>query len=68
LKPLGDPPENAEKMFSRDEVLELIKNQNFLHRITNTIYKGHHDKNVRRKSRLGHAPQNGNADGHGRIG
>ena len=49
LKPLGDPPENAEKLFAADEMLELIKNRNWLARVTNAIHKGHRMKNGTRK-------------------
>ena len=68
LKPLGDPPENGEKMFSRDELLELTKKRNFLDRITNTIHKGHHDKRLRLKARQGNLESNGSANGHDRGG
>ena len=49
LKPLGDPPENAEKLFAADEMLELIKNRNWLARVTNAIHRGHRMKNLTRK-------------------
>lgn len=51
LKPLGNPPENGEKMFSRDEILELANNKNWLERVTNAIHRGHHEKNETRKDR-----------------
>lgn len=49
LKPIGDPPENAEKLFAADEVLELIKNRTWLAKITNALHRGHHLKNQTRK-------------------
>ena len=50
LKPLGDPPENGEKVFHTDEILELIKNKSWLARVTNAIHRAHHVKNETRKS------------------
>ncbi|MEO7675353.1 MAG: hypothetical protein ABIV39_01150 [Verrucomicrobiota bacterium] len=35
LKPLGDPPENGEKVFSADEILELTKSPGLTHQISN---------------------------------
>src|ERR1022692_3146003 len=50
LKPLGDPPQRAQKLFAADEMLELIKNRSWLVRVTNAIHKGHRMKNGTRKS------------------
>jgi hypothetical protein len=50
LKPLGDPPENGEKVFHTDEILELVKNKSWLARVTNAIHRGHRVKNETRNS------------------
>jgi hypothetical protein len=50
LKPLGDPPENGEKVFHTDEILQLVKNKSWLARVTNAIHRGHRVKNETRKT------------------
>jgi hypothetical protein len=51
LKPLGNPPDNAEKLFAAEEVLEFIKNRAWLAKVTNAIHKGHFLKNQTRMNR-----------------
>lgn len=60
LKPIGEPPENGEKLFAADEVLELITNRAWLARVTNAIHRGHKIKNLTRKK----SRQNGSAVGN----
>ena len=50
LKPLGEPPENGEKLFAAEEILELVKNRTWLAKVTNAIHKGHFLKNQTRKN------------------
>ena len=49
LKPLGNPPQNGIKYFAAKEVLELSKDEKWLHRVTVTIYQHWHKQNARKK-------------------
>jgi hypothetical protein len=53
LKPLGDPPENGEKVFSRDQLFEQIKTKGWLDKVTNCIHEYHWQKNHRRNNGSG---------------
>jgi hypothetical protein len=52
LKPLGNPPPNGIKFFATMDILELLKDRNWLARMTNTVNQHWHNKNARKKSRL----------------
>lgn len=49
LKPLGNPTANSTKYFATVDLLEQIKDRNWLVRVTNAIYQHWHDNNARRK-------------------
>ena len=49
LKPLGNPPPNGIKYFATADVLENIKDRNWLVRMSGTIYRHWHAKNTRQK-------------------
>jgi hypothetical protein len=53
LKPLGNPPANGIKFFATTDLLDEMKDRNWLARISSTIYQHWHKKNSGRKSRLG---------------
>jgi len=47
LKPLGNPPANGIKYFATADLLESIKDRNWLVRVSATIYQHWHAKNAR---------------------
>jgi hypothetical protein len=49
LKPLGNPPANGIKYFATADVLEQIKDRNWLVRVSATICQHWHKKNARQK-------------------
>jgi hypothetical protein len=49
LKPLGNPPQNGTKFFATKEVLELAKDEKWLHRVTLAIYQHWHKRNARKQ-------------------
>jgi len=49
LKPLGNPPANGIKYFATADLLENIKDRNWLVRKSATIYQHWHAKNTRSK-------------------
>ena len=49
LKPLGNPPANGVKFFATSTVLELTKDEKWLHRVTIAIYQHWHTRNARKK-------------------
>jgi hypothetical protein len=49
LKPLGNPPQNGTKFFATHEVLELMRDEKWLNRITVAIYEHWHKRNTRKK-------------------
>lgn len=49
LKPLGNPPQNGTKFFATKTVLELGKDEKWLHRATLVIYQHWHGKNAKKK-------------------
>ena len=63
LKPLGNPAANSIKFFATADLLEQIKDRNWLVRVSSTIYQHWHKKNAANKDRLtvsesnGHAPE-----------
>ena len=48
LKPLGNPPQNGVKFFATREVLELSKDDKWLHRATAAIHQHWHTRNSRK--------------------
>ena len=52
VKPLGNPPANGVKFFATAELLELVKDRNWLVRVSTTIYQHWHKKNAAKKIRL----------------
>jgi len=48
LKPLGNPPQNGVKFFATREVLELSKDDKWLHRATAAIHQHWHSRNARK--------------------
>jgi hypothetical protein len=49
LKPLGNPPANGIKYFATADVLEAMKDRNWLVRMSATIYQHWQKKNARQK-------------------
>ena len=49
LKPLGNPPANGIKYFATADLLEAVKDRNWLQRMSTTIYQHWHKKNTRGK-------------------
>ena len=47
LKPLGNPPANGIKYFATPDVLEDMKDRNWLARVSSTIYQHWQKKNSR---------------------
>ncbi len=52
LKPLGNPPQNGIKFFATAELVESMKERNWLTRVTVAINQHWHQKNVRCKRRV----------------
>ena len=52
IKPLGNPPANGVKFFATADLLEQIKDHNWLVRVSATIYQHWHKKNAAKKIRL----------------
>ena len=50
LKPLGNPPANGVKFFATAELLEQVKDRNWLVRVSATIYQHWHKKNAAKKN------------------
>ena len=51
LKPLGNPPPNGIKFFATADLLEFVKDRNWLVRVTSTINQHWQKKNAVRKLR-----------------
>ena len=52
IKPLGNPPANGVKFFATADLLEQIKDHNWLVRVSANIYQHWHKKNAAKKIRL----------------
>ncbi len=52
LKPLGNPPANGIKYFATADLLEQVKDRNWLGRVSATIYQHWHKKNAGKKNRF----------------
>jgi hypothetical protein len=59
LKPLGNPPPNGIKFFATADLLEFVKDRNWLIRVTSTINQHWHKKNARKNGCLSSRPDNG---------
>ena len=59
LKPLGNPPPNGIKFFATADLLELVKDRNWLVRVTSTINQHWHKQNARKKSLALNGAKNG---------
>jgi hypothetical protein len=53
LKPLANPAANSTKFFATADLLEQIKDRNWLVRVTGAIYQHYHAKNARQKTSSG---------------
>jgi hypothetical protein len=53
LKPLGNPQKNDIKFFATAELLELVKDQAWLVKVTNAVNRHWQKKNASKKDRLG---------------
>jgi hypothetical protein len=49
LKPLGNPAQNATKFFATQPLLELMKDEKWLHRATAAMQQYWHNRNARKK-------------------
>jgi hypothetical protein len=70
LKPLGNPPANGIKYFATADLLEQIKDRNWLVRVSTTICQHWHAKNVRQRhlaARPSVQPLSFPADGKARV-
>jgi hypothetical protein len=56
LKPLGNPPQNGVKFFATREVLELSKDDKWLHRATSAIHQHWHSRNARKMKQQADGP------------
>ena len=52
VKPLGNPAANSVKYFATADLLENMKDRNWLVRVTTTINQHWHRKNARKQCRL----------------
>ncbi len=59
LKPLGNPQANSTKFFATTDLLEQIKDRNWLVRVSTAIYQHWHKQNARKKSRFPNGTGNG---------
>ena len=50
LKPLGNPAPNSIKFFATADLLEAMKDRNWLARISSTIYQHWQKQNAKKKS------------------
>jgi hypothetical protein len=50
LKPLGNPAQNGTKYFATKEVLEISKDEKWLHRVTAALYQHWQKRNARKKT------------------
>jgi len=56
LKPLGNPPQNGVKFFATREILELSKDDKWLHRATAAIHQHWHSRNARKARQQAEEP------------
>jgi hypothetical protein len=59
LKPLGNPTANSSKYFATADLLEQMKDRNWLVRVTNTIYTHWQGRNAYNRSRCDAGQLNG---------
>jgi hypothetical protein len=53
LRPLGNPPANGIKFFATADLLEAVKDRNWLVRVSVTICQHWHRKNARKNDHAG---------------
>jgi len=63
LKPLASPAANSIKFFATADLLEQIKDRNWLIRVTNAIYQHWHKKNGRKEASSGELELSGEMAG-----
>ncbi len=63
LKPLGNPLPNTVKYFAAADLLEQMRERNWLARVTTTISQHWQKKNDRRRNHLTVSVSNGHDDG-----
>lgn len=56
LKPLGNPPQNGIKFFATREVLELSRDEKWLHRATAAITRYWQEQSQRKRTEQRHEP------------
>jgi hypothetical protein len=59
LKPLGNPPANGIKFFATGDLLESIKDRNWLVRLTSAINHHWHRQNTRKRMCMANSVPNG---------
>jgi hypothetical protein len=52
IKPLGNPPANGIKFFATADLLEQVRDRNWLVRVSATIYQHWHKKNAQNRNRV----------------
>ena len=67
LKPLGNPLPNAVKYFATAEILEQVKDRNWLARVSAAIYQYWQQQNTLKRNRSGTEAQNGHAVFAGKV-
>ncbi len=67
LKPLGNPQANSTKFFATADLLEQIKDRNWLVRVSATIYQHWHKQNAIQRQRQGKGMMNGHATFAGSV-
>jgi hypothetical protein len=67
LKPLGNPLPNAVKYFATAEILEQVKDRNWLARVSAAIYQYWQKQNTLKRNRSGTEAQNGHAVFAGKV-
>ena len=50
LKPLGNPVQNSTKFFATKKILELAKDEKWLHRMTLVLSQHWRERNARKKA------------------
>ena len=67
LKPLGNPLPNAVKYFATAEILEQVKDRNWLARVSAAIYQYWQQQNTLKRNRSGTEAQNGHVVFAGKV-
>jgi hypothetical protein len=59
LKPLGNPAANSIKFFATADILEQVKDRNWLVRVSSTIYQHWQKQNAHKRNHMTDSVQNG---------